>query len=95
MAGVGLTPYQGKMRACGMFHCKKCDKNWFSANSWANTFQKCKGCNGKIYPYKQFQPWKGTGARKGIPPHPQNLCQRCMKLGRFCGLTIRKYMAEE
>ncbi|XP_071537116.1 zinc finger CCHC domain-containing protein 24-like [Panulirus ornatus] len=80
-----LTPYQGTRRTCGRFHCSKCKNEWFSANSWANSFQKCKGCNGKIYPYQQFPPWKGTGQKKNIPPHPQHLCQKCMQLGYFCG----------
>nr|ADN43413.1 hemocyte homeostasis-associated protein [Pacifastacus leniusculus] len=82
---IRLTPYQGKRRACGMFHCEKCDKHWFSANSWANSYQKCLGCKGKIYPYRQFRPWQGSSGRGGAPQHPQDMCQKCIQIGQFCG----------
>ncbi|XP_068231538.1 ribosome-binding protein 1-like [Palaemon carinicauda] len=80
----GLTPYQGNSRACGMFYCEKCNKFWFSGNSWANCYQKCKGCNGEIYPYAQFPPEKSEGSRWYIPPHPQHMCQKCKQLRRSC-----------
>lgn len=83
--GPKLTPYQGPRRTCGMFHCTKCKKEWFSANSWANCFQKCNKCNGQIYPYRQFPPWPGKGTKQDIPPHPKDLCQKCQQLGSFCG----------
>lgn len=83
--GPKLTPYQGKSRMFGYFHCDECNKEWASANTWANCFQKCKGCNGQIYPYKQYHLRKGKGPKREAPPHPQDLCQRCMQLGSFCG----------
>ncbi|XP_068232204.1 uncharacterized protein [Palaemon carinicauda] len=80
----GLTPYQGSRRACGMFYCEKCKKGWFSANSWADCYQNCKGCNGEIYPYAQFPPEVSGGARRNVPPHPQDMCQKCKQLRRSC-----------
>ncbi|KAG0730256.1 Zinc finger CCHC domain-containing protein 24 [Chionoecetes opilio] len=48
-----LTPYQGKYRAFGYFYCEECEKEWASANSWANCYQVCKECDLCVYPYKQ------------------------------------------
>ncbi|GBP22499.1 Zinc finger CCHC domain-containing protein 24 [Eumeta japonica] len=47
------TSYQGDMKCVGVFTCPKCGKTWKSANSWANTAQKCNSCLLDIYPHKQ------------------------------------------
>lgn len=59
-----LTLYQGKRRSFGWFNCKDCKISWTSANSWANTYQKCKKCNREIYPFRQVRFYgylKGAG----------------------------------
>ncbi|XP_050690807.1 zinc finger CCHC domain-containing protein 24-like [Eriocheir sinensis] len=78
-----LTPYQGKRRVFGHYRCPKCNVEWNSANSWANTFQKCKTCNSEVYPYKQ-EKLVPSGENKERKAHPENLCQRCMRRGRPC-----------
>ncbi|KAK7083794.1 hypothetical protein SK128_017131 [Halocaridina rubra] len=78
------TPYQGSRRACGRFHCDECDREWFSPHSWANCYQKCKECNGQVYPYVQFPLEKCKRTKTKIPPHPSDLCQKCLKLGYLC-----------
>lgn len=80
-----LTPYQGPFSTCGMFHCQDCDREWFSAHSWADSYQKCNECNKGIYPYRQFPRRRSEGPKKEeAPPHPQGMCQKCMKLGHSC-----------
>lgn len=48
-----LTPYQGTERRLGHFRCNRCNKNWKSAHSWANTCQKCMKCEQDVYPHVQ------------------------------------------
>ncbi|XP_042886503.1 zinc finger CCHC domain-containing protein 24-like isoform X1 [Penaeus japonicus] len=85
------TPYQGNRRTCGYFQCKKCNKHWFSANTWANCSQKCKSCNSDVYPYKQVRHQKSDEPPKEIRPHPQEMCQKCRQLGYFCGSRFNSY----
>jgi len=47
------TPYQGKSRVWGDFHCPTCNHYWGSGNSWADMGQKCKNCDIMVYPYHQ------------------------------------------
>jgi uncharacterized C2H2 Zn-finger protein len=77
-----LTPYQGPDRRYGYYQCK-CGKQWESANSWANTYQTCKRCDKKVYPYKQTELLvsENNASKK---EHPQELCQKCMQLGYYC-----------
>ncbi|KAG0710104.1 Zinc finger CCHC domain-containing protein 24 [Chionoecetes opilio] len=77
-----LTPYQGKYRAFEYFYCEECEKEWASANSWANCYQVCKECDLCVYPYKQhrLKQRKGTKKKK-TKSHPAELCQRCIDTG--------------
>ncbi|MPC99822.1 Zinc finger CCHC domain-containing protein 24 [Portunus trituberculatus] len=61
-----LTPYQGKRRAFGHFYCEECDKEWTSANSWANCYQICRDCDTCVYPYKQVRKRLKVVVRIGI-----------------------------
>ncbi|XP_063852381.1 zinc finger CCHC domain-containing protein 24-like isoform X2 [Scylla paramamosain] len=79
-----LTPYQGKRRAFGHFYCEECDKEWTSANSWANCYQICRDCDSRVYPYKQLRLQKGEGDTKKRKPHRMDLCQRCIETGTRC-----------
>ncbi|KAL0822016.1 hypothetical protein ABMA28_005396 [Loxostege sticticalis] len=86
MPGKGLTPYQGKGRCFGEYRCKKCNRLWMSANSWANCGQDCTKCNVRVYPHKQTPLEKPDGLDKGDleKEHPSSLCEKCKQLGRNC-----------
>ncbi|XP_039255031.1 zinc finger CCHC domain-containing protein 24-like [Styela clava] len=82
----GKTPYQGKARCFGEFLCPECNRTWMSANSWANTAQKCQNCMIDVYPYKQSA-LQRSGLENTISAevrHPQHLCAKCRRLGRPC-----------
>lgn len=87
------TPYQGKRRCFGEYECPQCDRVWMSANSWANTGQQCQNCNIVVYPHTQRPLEKPEGLDVGDPQksHPQHLCEKCKRLGRFCGERDRRY----
>uniref|UniRef100_T1IUJ1 3CxxC-type domain-containing protein n=1 Tax=Strigamia maritima TaxID=126957 RepID=T1IUJ1_STRMM len=80
------TPYQGKDRCFGEYKCSSCGRQWMSGNSWANYGQECKECKINVYPFKQTPLEKPDGLDKSDlnKPHPQNLCEKCKKLGRYC-----------
>ncbi len=82
----GLTPYQGRNRAFGLFDCYECTNEWSSTYSWANTPQACLYCNMFVYPYKQWKLKRTTRIKKNSTPnkeHIQKLCGRC----RFSSLS--------
>ena len=85
---TGETPYQGDGRCYGYFKCTSCGRNWESGNSWKNTFQMCKRCNLKIFPYKQtelLKPKLGEERKVDVNKnHEQSLCGKCKELGRLC-----------
>ncbi|CAH1230746.1 ZCCHC24 [Branchiostoma lanceolatum] len=85
--GKGLTPYQGKRRCFGEFRCPECDRSWVSANSWADMGQECQTCKINVYPHSQKKLEKPEGLDSVIDTskhHPQHLCEKCKKLGRYC-----------
>ena len=85
--GKGLTPYQGDRRCYGYFKCD-CGKRWESGNSWKDTYQECKQCKSKVYPYKQKQLEKSDDSNiDKNKEHPQHLCGKCQKLGYYCRTT--------
>lgn len=83
-----LTPFQGdnSHRVFGYFKCNKCHKNWTSAVSWKDKWQKCKKCESMIYPYNQHPLEKSEHATDIInkSPHDQLRCEKCVQLGRLC-----------
>ncbi|KAJ8679959.1 hypothetical protein QAD02_015746 [Eretmocerus hayati] len=89
--GKTLTPYQGRKRCYGFYECWKCNRPWESANSWANTSQQCTRCRIDIYPYKQERlkkPEEKDSEDDQIDrnkPHPMDLCEKCNRLGYYCG----------
>jgi hypothetical protein len=70
-------------RAFGYFRCKKCKKEWTSAYSWPNKWQKCNKCKINIHPYNQVRLQKSTQI-KSVKPHNTAHCQKCIELGRGC-----------
>jgi len=83
-----LTPYQGNRRCFGEFRCPQCERVWMSGNSWANTGQMCKSCEITVYPHSQRRLDEPDGKEELIDKtkrHPQELCERCMQLGYYCG----------
>lgn len=87
------TPYQGNRRCFGEYRCPQCNRLWMSANSWANTGQQCQSCNIVVYPHTQRRLEKPEGLDVGDPQkrHPQHLCEKCKRLGHFCGETDRRH----
>lgn len=83
----GKTPYQGGRRCFGEYRCPECNRGWMSANSWANTGQQCQNCSIVVYPHTQRPLHKPDGLDKGdvSKQHPQHLCEKCKRLGHFCG----------
>lgn len=86
-----LTPFQGadSHRVFGYFECDNCKRDWTSAGSWKNTWQECKTCNTKNYPYEQHilnnnKRDLEDDSDEERRPHQSDLCQRCQKLGRIC-----------
>ena len=88
--GRGLTPYQGKRRCFGEYRCDDCGREWMSGNSWSDTAQKCESCKKDIYPHRQRPLEKGENMSDPNKRHPQELCQRCRSLGRYCGRDSTK-----
>lgn len=63
-----------------------------SGNSWANSWQLCESCNTKVYPHRQMPLEKADDDAELIDSmkrHPRHLCQKCKKLGYYCGDTDR------
>lgn len=83
------TPYNGKKRCFGEYKCPECNRKWMSANSWANYGQECTQCKINVMPHKQTPLEKPKGLDKSDPNkrHPMELCQKCKKLGVYCGST--------
>uniref|UniRef100_A0A2A4JWU0 3CxxC-type domain-containing protein n=1 Tax=Heliothis virescens TaxID=7102 RepID=A0A2A4JWU0_HELVI len=84
------TPYKGKGRCFGEYRCPQCNRGWMSANSWANYGQECTQCKINVMPHKQRPLVKPDGLDKSDPNkrHPQELCQKCKALGRYCRGTF-------
>ena len=83
----GLTPYQGNRRCFGEFKCPRCNREWQSGNSWANTGQKCENCKGKfVYPHSQTKLEKSDKIDKidRSKKHPKDKYQTFKQLGRRC-----------
>lgn len=87
-----LTPQQGQDRKWyGYYRCPKCKRTWQSAFSWVNKFQKCKGCEKPVYPYRQdeFQRREDSSSddnedESSKRPHDQARCEKCKYLEHPC-----------
>ena len=75
----GLTPYQGREQAFGLFECYECTNEWSSTYTWSNTPQACRYCNMFVYPYKQWKliRTKRNEHRLANKEHIQKMCGRC------------------
>jgi hypothetical protein len=83
----GLTPYQGRCQAAGLFECYECTNEWYSAYTWANTPQACLYCNMFVYPINQWELTRKKQERKKKQPnkeHLQRLCGRCRFQEKSC-----------
>ena len=88
-----LTPFQGevKHRVYGYLSCFDCNRNWQSAATYANKWQKCQICEAKCYPYYQHALERSEQNEdededddSNRRPHDTSRCQRCLELGRIC-----------
>ena len=82
----GLTPYQGRERAYGVFECYECTNEWSSAYTWSNTPQACLYCNMFVYPIHQWELKKKQEKKKkeSNKEHLQKLCGRCRFQSKSC-----------
>ncbi len=82
----GLTPYQGRGQAAGLFECYECTNEWYSAYTWANTPQACIYCNMFVYPITQWELTKKKDRKKKQPnkEHLQKFCGRCRYREKSC-----------
>ena len=87
----GLTPYQGRERAYGVFECYECTNEWSSAYTWANTPQACLYCNMFVYPISQWPLMKKKEKNKDKDKekekdkeHIQKMCGRCRFQEKSC-----------
>lgn len=78
-----LTTFQNKNRLFGYFRCK-CKKCWTSGISWKNTWQICKKCNTKIYPFNQEELICRKNTKKSTIPHDNKRCGKCIELMHDC-----------
>jgi hypothetical protein len=80
----GLTPYQGRARAYGVFECYECTNEWSSAYTWANTPQACIYCNMFVYPINQWKLTKKKENKEKDKEHLQKFCGRCRFQEKSC-----------
>ncbi|CAL9699301.1 unnamed protein product [Knipowitschia caucasica] len=79
------TPYQGEGRCFGEYQCSKCSRRWMSGNSWANMGQECSRCKIMVYAHTQRPLEMRDGFNQDLnKPHPQELCEKCKRLGYSC-----------
>ncbi len=57
---------------------------WSSGISWKDTWQECKKCNRKIYPFNQEELICKTVTKKSIIPHDFERCGKCAELKYDC-----------
>ena len=81
-----LTPFQGAVthRVFGYFCCLSCKRDWQSAATYTNRWQKCKACEAKCYPYEQHVLERSQQQSDNLRPHDTGRCERCIELGRLC-----------
>lgn len=70
-------------RFFGQFECKACPRQWNSAFSWVDKWQRCKGCEAECYPYQQTDLERGNGTNLKVP-HDMDRCEMCIVMGELC-----------
>ena len=83
-----LTPFQGddSHRVFGYFECGSCKREWASASTWKNKWQKCQRCEAKCFPYQQhpLDISDHDHDHDERRPHDDKRCQRCLEMKRIC-----------
>jgi hypothetical protein len=80
-----LTPHRGDGRVFGEFRCARCGGRWWcSGHTFADAWQKCRGCETPTYPFAQRPLDPHASGADGGPPHDQARCGMCQRLGRLC-----------
>jgi len=79
-----LSQTEENPRLFGYFKCSKCNKQWTSAHSWRNKWQKCSECEINIHPYNQEKLAKSSTRKQPLKSHNRECCQKCIELGRGC-----------
>ncbi|CAB4013894.1 zinc finger CCHC domain-containing 24-like [Paramuricea clavata] len=95
---VTFEEYAGSEPCFGEYYCNKCDKRWRNGRSWVGMWQACYDCYEKKRLLKRCYPLKQRSTRKQqrytpnivsrnqrrIPEHLEELCEKCIELGRPC-----------
>ncbi len=91
-------PSSANSPSFGWYVCSACRHNWMSAYAWRDDWQRCGKCLQKKK--KPTEMWlndpdsetlsAGFNGRKGRPPHQQDLCGRCLRMGKPCWRNKRK-----
>ena len=81
------TPHWGDNRVCGEYRCLGCRRSgrrWASGHSWADAWQRFKGCESKVFPYAQYPLKSGGDFGEERGPHDAKRRSMCLRLGRPC-----------
>ena len=84
-----LTPFRGAdgHRVFGDFRCSggACRHRWGSGYTYCDTWQQCRVCEAKIYPYAQrpLEQRADDDEEEERGPHDNGRCGRCLS-GRSC-----------
>ena len=78
--------HPGTNRSFGHYRCP-CGSQWSSAYSWTDETQACKECGKQVLPHRQ-EPLHEATDPEMRSPHRQDLCGKCLRLGRLCTLIM-------
>lgn len=95
---VTFQNYTGREPCFGEYYCTKCHNKWRNGRSWIGKWQACYICYEerqflqKCYPLKQrsnrkqrsYNPIINSRNQRPITEHLQELCEKCIELGRPC-----------
>ena len=95
---ITFEEYAGSEPCFGEYYCNKCDKRWRNGRSWVGKWQACYDCYEMKQLLKRCYPLKQRSTRKQqrytpnivarnqrpIPQHLEELCEKCIELGRPC-----------
>jgi hypothetical protein len=88
IAVAHLTPMRKgkKGKYYGKYMCN-CGRQWSSAHSWRDKYQKCQSCESPTYPYEQ-ENLKVDYNSQGNQPHDMRRCEKCIELGTECWYSV-------
>ncbi|KAG7298420.1 hypothetical protein JYU34_018047 [Plutella xylostella] len=87
-----VSPPRSQGPFYGEYKCGKCGRHWPSRLSWPDSYQLCKRCRCRVYPYSQRELRSGdlTKDPDSSKDHPKEFCGKCQALGRYCNPGANK-----